>query len=131
MIKGETVDAWFELAEDAKAAAELLTLQHPRSFVSRMYYAMFAHAHAMLLQQGQRPRSGLGTWSHAALPLMVRKHLSTRNNSMKAHTQSQALRRARQFREMADYRPGIEVDHVTALALLKTAQQFFGGQQNE
>lgn len=127
----ETMDAWFALATDAKAAADLLTVEHPRSFVSRMYYSMFAHAHAKLLQQGLVPRSGLGTWSHAVLPGMVRKHLPPGTDKMGARTQSQALRRARKFREMADYHPTIEVDDKIALALLKTAKQYYGARQDE
>ena len=114
-----TSDAWFELAASSKEAADRLTLDHPRSFISRLYYAMFAQAHALLLHEGLTPRSGMGTWSHEMLPGLIRRHLPGRDGDRDRHTLSRALRRGYQRRLLADYNPAISVTKEEAVAQLR------------
>lgn len=121
------VDAWLRLAIDAMKAAKEISSRHPRSVVSRTYYAAFAHTHGMLLGSGQMPRSALGTWRHADLPAMVRKHLAKSLGRREAELLSQNLRRSRILREYADYRPNVMLSQTDAVQAIDAVSSILGG----
>ena len=89
---------------------------------NRLYYCLFALAHARLISLGLEPRALLGTWDHTMLPILARRHLEQRHSSQLAS----ALRTARFLRETADYRPTWTCDGVALLGLMRLAEALAG-----
>jgi uncharacterized protein (UPF0332 family) len=106
----ETVENWWKMAQDARDAAGVcLRSRHYRSAVSRAYYAAFSALTAELLRRGAAPRTGFGTWSHAALPRFAQEQLRRPLGVDVARDVRQMASRCYKLRQIADYVPAIDV----------------------
>jgi len=114
------------MAIESYEAASMLTVERWRAMANRIYYALFAEVHSRLIAAGVRPRRLFGTWSHEALPGLVRRHLVKTLGLEDAHELSQTDRFARQVREIADYRPGMMVDANSVLSARTRAHGWIG-----
>jgi uncharacterized protein (UPF0332 family) len=114
------VATWRELSLDSLQAAQKLLLEgHWRSSVSRSYYAAYCAVSDQLTRRGVNFAHGWKNPSHDQLPTLIQNTLA-----LPLHTRRQltrALRRLRAAREDADYRPGIAVDRILALACVQDA----------
>lgn len=108
-------------------AAKKLGVDHPRGVANRVYYALYAKAHAELIHMGIQPRKNFGTWTHEDLPFLARCHLGRALGKPEARNLSRTLRRARQLRELADYRPLIVVGRTNAIEIIGAANAVLGG----
>lgn len=127
---------WMLVAQDSLEAARGLKPDHPRSSVSRAYYAAFAAVHAALLRMGERPREVEGTWTHTALPDVFQATVG-RGTAMMPRRDAQYLREClvmcRNAREDADCIPErtVEVRRATQIVqrsgqLVRWAEEVLG-----
>lgn len=128
-MEQKAVDAWRKLSLESLNAARMLTVDHVRAMLNRVYYAAFARTHALLIDQGQSPRRDLGTWSHGDLPRLVTVHLEglMGKNAMKNYRST--LRTARSFRSMADYEPMKVIPKQEALKVFQQVERLLGEHQ--
>lgn len=121
---------WMDMAKDSKAAAsELAQRRRYRSAVSRSYYAAYAAATDRLVSQGLTSFGRFHNPSHADLPVLVARNLSSLSHHHRAKA-ANLLRQLRLLREDADYRPSRLVDRsddVQASRCLATAWKLLGG----
>lgn len=120
---------WQELSQDnIQAATKLLREGHPRSSVSRAYYAAYCAVAGELVLRHVQFAHGWNNPAHDQLPDLI-----LHNTGLPRNTRFQInklLRRLRRGREDADYRPHISVEHRDAVALVRDALfivQMFGG----
>lgn len=118
--------AWRAAAAQALSASRTLTSENVRGMCNRLYYAMFSHAHALLIEAGKSPREHRGTWSHTKLPGFVDPHLRSYMRASKAREYRALLLRARQFREYADYHPGLFIESIAAIKLFDDVESTLG-----
>ena len=116
-------DAWFVMSRDSLEAARKITRGHPRSLMSRVYYSLFCYVHGKLIQAGQSPRKGLGTWSHNSLPGLIVEHLVKPLGSTQAKTLRRAVIRCRDLRGLADYIPGSELDAEVTIDAMRLTER--------
>lgn len=114
---------WLDLAESSLTAAEAVRAGHPRSSVSRSYYAAFAAAHAIFLSQGESPRADMGTWPHDALGRIALTVVSRRLPPNVAKAARFALEESRRMRILADYGPRFSVGDPEAKEARRLAGQ--------
>ena len=118
---------WEDLAAAQQAAAQhLFGTKQPnyyRAVCSRAYYAAYALVTSRL-PAGLAFGHGWSNPAHATLPAYVGNIAGLPD----AHRREirRALRRLRQRREDADYRPGITVDWSSARESMRDAHQVFG-----
>jgi len=117
---------WSRIAIDNLAAAGLLLRdQHPRSSVSRAYFAAFAAVAAALEARGVTFAAGRAAPSHAALRKTAEQNLGhvtpRRRNRLVAQ-----LNQLYQWRLAADYQPGSTVGHTEARAAVNAAANVLG-----
>ena len=117
-------DAWRKVAKEALDAANQLTAESPRAFVNRVYYGLFALAHAMLIEVRLNPRLGFGTWRHVDLPALVQTHLKSTHCNQAVQLRL-LLHRMRKEREEADYKPHATFQNAACLELMTKANQLF------
>jgi uncharacterized protein (UPF0332 family) len=114
---------WSDTAqENFEAASALRADRRWRSSASRAYYAAFALLTGRLIEGGQSPRRGFGTWPHEQLPLMVEKHLLS---GAAASNVAYAVRRLYRLRLLADYQPLTSFDRSTAFEATGLMSQVF------
>ncbi len=97
--------SWNDLAQENFEAASLLRERKLwRPCVSRAYYAAYAEVTGRLVELGLTPREHMGTWSHDAIPDMIRWHLM---KSSRAAAENMAIGMTRLYalRVIADYDP--------------------------
>lgn len=82
---------------------------------------MFSAVTAALLDAGQRPRAGLGTWSHADLPVGARHALARPLGEGRASDVRRRLQSGYKVRVQADYEPRLAVDQETVRRLVSYA----------
>ena len=123
------------LAVSAADAASDLRALHPRSSVSRAYYAAFAACHALLSHL--RPAVDWpkrDNFRHAELPGELRwtllHYLQNRVTSFQADVYRKSLETAYDLRRFGDYKPELKVtpDHAqtaleSAFSLLRLAKE--------
>ena len=100
---------WREVGEDSFHAAQGIK-HHPRSCVSRAYYAAYALMSSELVStRGVKFVLGRDGPSHFLLPTLVENHLRNRMNISKIRGIKAALRRLYNIRLNADYRPNLQI----------------------
>ena len=111
MGRRAAISAWDVLAKDNDAAARFLGLDEGRlrSLVSRAYYSAYSRITFELLEAGAGPFGGRENPPHRVLPKLVLSRLS-RLPMRDRKKLSQAIRRLRTSREIADYKPRYSVD---------------------
>jgi uncharacterized protein (UPF0332 family) len=117
---------WEELAAIHRAAANHLFGMHnplyERAVCSRAYYAVYALITSRLPSSVAFGR-GWQNPQHVKLPKYVANIAALHENERRAIRR--ALRRLRQRREDADYRPGITVDRLTANESIRDVSEVF------
>ena len=105
---------WLELARDAKNAANALVADHPRSCVSRTYYAAFSRvAHELVTIAQLTMQPGREGPSHTGRRNGIRRLVLTSMPNMtqpKRDRLSDLLGRLYTLRIDADYKPSIRVE---------------------
>lgn len=124
------MDHWRRIAaENAEVARALTGVGQERSSVSRAYYAVYAFATSELRRSGLTEFGSRGNPTHAQLPKLARHGLSGLGPHARREV-SQALRRLRTRREVADYSPGLSVDRRSRLEAVRDLElvvRVFGG----
>jgi len=117
MRRDDSIKALCEKSERSLAAAEALIARGDSDFaVSRIYYAMFYMAEALLLLKDKSYSS------HAAVIAALHKEfVSTGKMPRTMHT---ALHKAFDLRQKSDYLSDVEVTGDKARAILKSAREF-------
>jgi hypothetical protein len=117
---------WEDLAAIQQAAAQYLFAAeesaHDRAICGRAYYAAYALITSRL-PAGMAFAHGWNNPPHAKLPTYIdsiRKLKEPERREVR-----RAVRRLRQRREDADYRPGITVDRASARESMRDARQVF------
>jgi hypothetical protein len=117
---------WEDLAVAQKAAAQYLfganNPTYDRAVCGRAYYAAYALVTSRL-PPGISFAHGWGNPAHATLPAHVGNVAGLQEADRREVRR--ALRRLRQRREDADYRPGITVDRDSARESMRDARQVF------
>src|SRR5947209_18806631 len=101
------------------AAKRLLEAGHLRSSVSRAYYAAYCAVTSDLAARGASFPYGWNNPSHDQLPELV-LHNTTWPRNMRYQV-NRALRRLRDTRENADYRPVASLERGDAAAAIRDA----------
>jgi uncharacterized protein (UPF0332 family) len=116
---------WREMAQKSFEAASFLGANdYARDCISRAYYAAFARVTGALIDAGQKPRPGLGTWSHQTLPELASTALVS--GTAASGNLEYALERLYQLRLMADYWPEVEIDDRVGRWAVGLMSQVFG-----
>jgi uncharacterized protein (UPF0332 family) len=114
---------WTEVGRNCRAAAQLLKEHHPRSSVSRAYYAAFSALNDRLLRH-KGPPLRYETHLHQQIPDLIEAHLL--KGSIKSR---RALRttivRLYKARLEADYKLTRSIDDSVALNALRDAKSVF------
>jgi uncharacterized protein (UPF0332 family) len=109
---------WIEMSRDSfQAAKTLLDAGYVRSSISRAYYAVYCAVTSDLASRGVRFPYGWNNPSHEQLPELV-LHNTTWPRSARYQI-NRALRRLRNAREDADYRPDVALEHRDAVEQLR------------
>jgi|GEM_PF-907904 len=117
--------AWLGIAQDGELAAKESLSTHPRSSISRYYYAAYSASHALLLHLGVDPPPR-GNWDHAILPECLRSSLMARMGSIPSRNATiykKGLQDLYNQRIAADYGPLRTVDEQAANDARKWAGQ--------
>lgn len=114
---------WDELGTNNRRAAQLLKSEHPRSCVSRAYYAAFSVVNERLLPH-ESPPENYETHAHRRMPDLIEEYLfpadARRRRSLRT-----TVRRLYNVRLDADYRRARTVDEAIALGSLRDAKAIF------
>ena len=114
------MQSWKNVSWDCLQAAQMLRDKHPRSSISRAYYAAFSAGVWLYWRQQRKPKAGhRETPSHKALPGIIAREL----NGRAGKDASRELRYLYDARLDADYRtsPGIGPDSRQAGRVLQKA----------
>lgn len=119
MTRDETIRALCEKSGRSLSAAEILIEHGDFDFaVSRIYYAMFYMAEALLFLRG------MSFSSHSAvIAALHREFVSAGKMPREMHT---ALHKAFDLRQKGDYLSDVEVTEDKARVILKSAREFVG-----
>jgi uncharacterized protein (UPF0332 family) len=111
---------WIEMSRDSlQAAKALLKEGRLRSSISRSYYAAYCAVTRDLVERGVGFAHGWQNPAHEQLPGLVLHNTDwTRNLRDEIN---KAIRRLRDAREDADYRPGAWIDRRVAVNALRDA----------
>jgi uncharacterized protein (UPF0332 family) len=102
-----------------RAAKGLLDEGHLRRSVSSAYYAAYSAVTSELVTRRVTFAHGWNNPSHEQLPDLILNNTSLARTAR--YQINRIMRRLRTARESADYRPGVSVDHVLALACVRDA----------
>jgi uncharacterized protein (UPF0332 family) len=112
------VATWEELSQDSLRAAKLLAKEgHFRSSISRAYYAAYCAIAGELATRGTSFPYGWNNPSHEQLPDLVAHNLPLPRGVR--HQMNRNIRRLRNAREDADYRPGAPSGWAIAIECLQ------------
>ncbi len=114
---------WIDVGKNCRAAAQLLKERHPRSSVSRAYYAAFSALNDRLLAHS-RPPLQYETHLHQQIPDLIEAHLM-RGNSRARRALRTTVVRLYKARLDADYKLSRTVDESVALNALRDAKSIF------
>ncbi|MFN0131036.1 MAG: HEPN domain-containing protein [Phycisphaerales bacterium] len=117
------IQAWRSCADSALEAATKLVESHPRSSVSRSYYAAFAAAHAFLLSKGETPRAELDTWTHESIGSHVGTVLSRSHPHYLVASMRSSIDECKRLRVIADYGPLLTLESRDAKQARRLAGQ--------
>jgi len=115
--------SWVDIGIDSRKSAQLLRENHPRSCVSRAYYAAFSVINERLFAHASPPPK-YETHAHAKLPDLIEKHLFRKNSKLRNSLRT-AIKRLYNARLVADYRSSRTVDRSVALGALRDAKAIF------
>jgi uncharacterized protein (UPF0332 family) len=113
----ETHDAWLAAAQSAEEAAMDILEMHPRSAISRFYFAAYSAAHATMIASGQ-PAPDRGNWAHETLATHFRSVLTRGSRAIRlrdASVFSSQLSDLYNMRIVADYGAAKSVDRAAAV----------------
>lgn len=111
---------WQEMSLDnLEAARKLFTEDHLRSCISRAYYAAYCAVTAELQKRKIKYPHGWINPAHIQILELVLNNLTMSFAALAAV--SKAMRRLRQARESADYRPGVTWKRGDVVVLLRDA----------
>lgn len=116
-VERQLVESWEQLSRDCLRAAQLVRDKHPRSSISRAYYAAFSAAVSLMWQRNGVPKSGSReTAAHQEMPAIIGKLLQS-SGWRGARESQKALYHLYLDRIAADYqtRMGAVPDAATAL----------------
>lgn len=109
-------DTWFDLATDARKAANRLVDVHPRSCLNRAYYAAFSKVnHALVATPGvaiQPGREGVnhpGETGTGGIRRWIVTHMPDMDPPRRVKL-SESIGRLYTLRTAADYKPSVSVD---------------------
>jgi uncharacterized protein (UPF0332 family) len=114
---------WNEIAVNSREAAQLSKQHHPRSCVSRAYYAAYSLVNQRLLPY-EAPAAGFEGHAHAGISGLIRRYLFKKDQKRCAELRS-TMHRLYLARLDADYRPSRTVDRSIALSALRDANVVF------
>ena len=114
---------WDEIGADSRKGAQLLRQKHPRSSVSRAYYAVFSVLNQRLLPYDV-PAQGYETHAHRAIPDLIEEHLYAKDARRRRSLRT-TIRRLYNARLEADYRLARTIDQTGALNALRDAKAIF------
>jgi uncharacterized protein (UPF0332 family) len=114
---------WDALAVDSRKAAQKLKQEHPRSCVSRSYYAAFSAVNQRLLPH-EAPQVRHETHMHRELPGLIERHLFPRDQKRRRVLRATIVR-LYNARLDADYKRSRTVDRAIALGSLRDAKAVF------
>ena len=114
---------WDELGKSSRIAAQSLKQLHPRSCVSRAYYAAFSVLNERLLPL-EAPPQGYETHAHRRIPDLIHAHLLLQDERGRRSLRTTA-RRLYNARLDADYRRSRTEDDAIALSALRDAKAIF------
>src|SRR5437868_1225176 len=107
---------WFELASDARKAAGRLVSDHPRSCLSRAYYAAYSKVTFDLsaipgvnFPAGDEGPKHPGRTGTGGIRRLIETHMTGLNEPRRLKL-SELIGRLYTLRLVADYRPSMEVD---------------------
>jgi len=109
---------WIEIGQDHLKAAKGLVRTHPRSAVSRAYYAAHSVLTERLEQSGWKPSPSRQTASHDHQASLVTKHLGVA-------TVSRLIGRLHKRRLDADYNRRITIGFDVAIQAVREASELF------
>jgi hypothetical protein len=108
--------SWFDLASDARKAANRLVSDHPRSCLSRAYYAAFSKVnHALVGARGVHiplTREGVnhpGETGTGGIRRWIESHMPDMDQARRVKL-SELIGRLYTLRISADYKPSVAVD---------------------
>ena len=117
--------AWIDLARNHLLAAKRMCKDHPRSAISRAYYAAHVILTDALVKAGYSPSPPYETPPHKRQPMLVGIHLAARGPQLVADL-SQAISRLYKRRLDADYSQFASVDLRQAKEAIRDAVEIFG-----
>jgi len=115
---------WNDLGRDSLGAARLVQLLHPRSSISRAYYAAHSVLAEALIGQGYTPPVGRQTPSHEAQPGLIRRHFAARGTRFVRELQA-VIRRLYAARLDADYNRRVTIDPEVSRQAVRDAHAVF------
>jgi uncharacterized protein (UPF0332 family) len=114
---------WDDLGKSCRRAAQEVKEQHPRSCVSRAYYAAFTVLNERLLPH-EAPPHNYETHAHRRLPDLIEEYLFP-TDQRRRRSLRMTVRRLYNARLDADYRLSRTVDQAIALGALRDAKAIF------
>ena len=111
---------WNDIGRDSLRAARVVRAEHPRSAVSRAYYAAHSVVAQALQDEGYVPPNGRQTQPHDAQANLIRLHLSPRGQRFVRELQS-TIRRLYAARLDADYNRRVTIDATVSLQAVRDA----------
>ena len=115
---------WIEIGRDHLTAAKRLSSDHPRSAVSRAYYAVHVVLSDAIVRAGYKLRVERQTVPHEAQPNLIGAHLSALGTHAVRELR-RVVRRSQQRRIDADYRRTTTVDRTYAVRAIRDAGTVF------
>lgn len=110
------VTAWLETSRSNELAGSELAEHHPRSSVSRLYYAAYSAVHVILLMREMTPPER-GNWSHDGLGEVLKAALMRGRDATSDRDATLYRNRVSELydlRILADYGPLRTVDNLAA-----------------
>jgi len=116
---------WNEIGRSSLSAARRVRQEHPRSAISRAYYAAHSVVTTALLDAGYLPEAGRQTPPHTALASLIRRYLIGRGQRLVRELQA-TIRRLYAARLDSDYNRRVTIDKTVALQAVRDAHAVFG-----
>jgi hypothetical protein len=115
---------WNDLGRDSLSAAREVRVAHPRSGISRAYYAAHSVLAQALLDEGYTTPPNRQTPPHDAQPGLIRRHLSARGARFVRELQA-VIRRLYAARLDADYNRRVTIDQEVSRQAVRDAHAVF------
>jgi uncharacterized protein (UPF0332 family) len=115
---------WVEMAQNNLLAAKRMCKAHPRSAISRAYYAGHAVLANALIAAGYTPSAPYETAPHKQQPLLIGRYLAS-SGAVLVTDLSQAISRLYKGRLDADYSRLASIDNSHAKEAIRDAVEIF------